>query len=44
MIYDAVYYKDQPYISVPKTSEFKSGKNGSKHPVLSTSMADNVIS
>ena len=25
MIYDAVYYKDQPYISVPKTSEFKSG-------------------
>ena len=44
--YDAVY--DQPYISVPKTSEFQSGpkvvKKGSKHPMLSLSMAYNVIS
>ena len=40
--------KDQPDISVPKASEFQSGpksdKNGSKHPMLSISMAYNVIS
>ena len=44
--YDAVY--DQPYISVPKTSKFESGpkmvKKGSKHPMLSLSMTNNVIS
>ena len=39
---DAV--QDQLYISVPKTSEFQSGRNGPKHPMLSISMADNVIS
>ena len=44
-IFDAV--QDKPYISVPKTPNFKvvqSGKNGSKRPMLSISMAFNVIS